>query len=70
MRNMKNTVLSFVTGLAVGSILLGASAIGLNNGLAFVLITFGLGWTIPFCYVNKNKFMKLWESFNYDDVED
>ena len=56
---MKNIILNFVTGMAIGSILFGLAVIGLNNTLAIILSAAGLLWMVPFVYANRKLFRKL-----------
>lgn len=57
---MKNTVLTFVTGMALGGIAMGIGIIDLNTPLALSLLIPGALWTIPFVWINRKHEMISW----------
>lgn len=57
---MKNTVLLFITGMALGSTSMGLGLVNLNNLLALALIIPGVLWLVPFVYTNRKHRMIRW----------
>lgn len=53
---MKNTILTFITGVALGAVSMGIGVLGLNNLLSICLIIPGMCWLVPFVYANKERF--------------
>lgn len=58
---MKNTILTFITGMALGAVSMGIGVLGLNNLLSACLIIPGVLWLVPFVLANKERFRWIFE---------
>lgn len=53
---MKNGILTFISGMALGAVSMGLGIIDLDGAFAACLIIPGIAWLVPFVYANKERF--------------
>ena len=53
---MKNGILTFISGMALGAVAMGIGIIDLNSTFAACLTIPGMAWLVPFVYANKERF--------------